>query len=110
MQRSEAGPANDLVVAVERLGQALGLPDVVARGVQVAGVQADPQARVPARCLEQRGQLLERATQRASGPGRVLQVKITAFGLPQSLPDYLAGPADGLRDVSLLGRAGVEHH
>ena len=46
--------------------------DVVARGVEVARVEADPEPRMPVEPVEQRLQLLERAADRAAGAGRVL--------------------------------------
>ncbi len=47
-------------------------PHVVARGVQVARVEADPEPRVSVEPVDQRRQLLERAADRAAGAGRVL--------------------------------------
>ena len=60
---------------------------VVARGQQVAGVQADAEALVAARGLDQRRQLLERAPERPAGAGGVLEVQRAGLGLGQRLGD-----------------------
>ena len=68
-----------------------------------------PESRVAAGRLDQRGQLLERAAERAAGAGGVLEVQRAALGLGERLGDHLAGALDRLADVACLGRAGVQH-
>ena len=46
----------------------------------------------------------------AAGAGRVLEEQRAAFGLGERLLDHLAGARDGLGDVALLRRAGVQYH
>ena len=84
--------------------------DVIAGGEQVAGVQAQPEALVAAGGLEQRGQLLERAPERAARAGRVLQVQRAALALGQRLARS-SRPARAIAcaDVARLGRAGMQH-
>ena len=74
----------------------------------MAGVQAHSQALAPAGRLQQRGELVERAPERAASARRVLEVQLTALALLQRLPDRLPGAGDRLADVAGLRRAGVQ--
>ena len=67
-------------------------------------------ARSPPAAVEQRGELVDRATERAAGAGGVLEVQRAALALAQRLADRLAGARDRLGDVAGLGRAGVQDH
>lgn len=74
----------------------------------MTGVQADAQPLAAAGRLDQPSQLLEGASQRAARARRVLQVQLAALAVGQGRRDRLAGPPDGLPDVTLQGRAGVQ--
>ena len=75
VQRAEPVEPDDAVELVEHLGQVVRGADVVARGEQVAGVQADAEPLVPAGDLDQPRQLLERAPERPARAGGVLEVQ-----------------------------------
>ena len=85
--------------------------DVVARGEQVAGVQADAEPLVAAGDLDQPRQLLERAPERAARAGGVLEVQRAVLGLRERLGDHRAGALDRRVDRAavLQRRAGVQH-
>src|ERR1700733_7095986 len=76
---------------VDHLVQRVARPHVVARGEQVAGVQADAEALAAAGRLQQLGEFLERASERAAGPRRVFEEQRATLGLGQRLLDHLAG-------------------
>ena len=77
VQRADAA-ARRARVARSRMtaSRARGRADVVAGGEQVAGVQAHAEALAAAGRLDQRGELLEGAAERAAGAGGVLQVQL----------------------------------
>ena len=75
---------------------------------QMAGVQAKPEPRVAAGGVDQRGELAERAPERAPGAGGVLEVQRAARGLRERLRDDAAGARDRLADVAGLRRAGMQ--
>ena len=68
-----------------------------------------PEPRVAAAGLDQRGQLLERAPERAARAGRVLQVQRARLALGERLAEDLAGARDRLARVASQRRAGVQH-
>ena len=84
VQRAEPVEADDGVGALERVLQARHRADVVAGREQVAGVEAEPEPPLAAAGLDQRGQLLERAPERAAGAGRVLEVQRAAPRSPRA--------------------------
>ena len=84
-ERSRSSPTIR-VELVERLVEPVRRADVVARGEQMAGVQAHPEPLAAAGRLEQRGQLVERAPERAAGAGGVLEVQLAALGLAPAPP------------------------
>src|ERR1039458_5751283 len=106
MQRADASGAQLARALAQDRAHALARADVIAGGEQMAGVQAHPQALVPAGRVQQPGELVERASQRAAGAGRVLQVKLTALAAGQRLSDRLSGARDRLPDVARIGTAG----
>ncbi len=108
VQRPEAVEPDRGVARRERRVEPLHGPDLVARGEQMAGVEAHAEAAVVARRLEQGGQLLERAAERAARAGGVLQLERTSLARGQRLADHRARPVDGRPRVAALGRAGVE--
>ena len=110
VQRPEAVEPDDAVELVDHLPEGLRRADVIARGEQVARVQADAEPLAAPGGVEQPGELLERPPERAAGACRVLEVQVAAVGLRQSLLDDLAGALDRLADVALLGRARVQDH
>src|SRR3954454_23710086 len=75
VQRAEAVEADLGVEVVEDACEASRRGDVVARGVQVAGVEAAPEPLAAAARLEQRRQLAERAPERAARACGVLEMK-----------------------------------
>ena len=79
--------ADDLVELVDHLAERLARADVVARGEQVAGVQADAEALLAAGELDQRGELLERAPERPARAGGVLEQQRARLGLRERLLD-----------------------
>ena len=81
--------SNSSITFAERLARA----HVVARGEQVAGVQADAEPLLAARQLEQRRELLERAAQRPARARGVLQQQRARLGLRERLLDHLAARA-----------------
>ncbi len=82
--------------------------DVIARGEQVAGVQAHAEALVAAGGLEQLRQLLQGAAEGSAGAGGVLQMQLTALAVlrapRRSSPRLVAARIDRPR----LRRAGVQ--
>ena len=72
VQCPQAIQADARVELTDELVDLLGIADVVARRIEVARVEAQPEPRVAAEPVEQRVQLLERASDRATGSGRVL--------------------------------------
>ena len=68
-----------------------------------------PEALAAAGRVEQRRQLLERAPERAAGAGGVLEVQRAALASRPAPPrSTLPARSIALRDVALLGRAGVQ--
>ena len=96
------------LIGALRAGAALGGADVEARRVEVAGVQAHPEALVAAGGLDQRGELGERAPQRPARARGVLQVQGAALALGQRLGDDRARALDRRADLAALRRAGVQ--
>ena len=82
--------------------------DLIAGGEQVAGVQAQPEAVVPAAGVQQRRELLERAPERAAGAGRVLEVQRAALRVRERRGEHLAGTRDRRSDRS--GQGGARMH
>ena len=74
----------------------------------MAGVKAQPQSLVVSDCFQQGRELVDRASQRAAGAGRVLQVKRTALAVGKRLADRLTGARDRLGNIAGLGRARVQ--
>jgi hypothetical protein len=75
----------------------------------MARIQTHSQPSRAAGRVQQFGQLLERAAQRAARAGGVLEVKRAPVGLGQRLLDHLPGPRDRLTDIAVLGRPRMEH-
>ena len=100
VQRAEPVEPDDAVELVQHLGQVVRGADVVARGEQVAGVEADAEPLVPAGDLDQPRQLLERAPERPARAGGVLEVQRAIVALVQRRGDHPAGPFDRLVDVA----------
>ena len=75
----------------------------------MAGVEADAQPRAAAGALQQLGELLEGAPERAAGTGGVLEMQLAALALRERLTDRLPRARDRGSDVSLQRRAGVQH-
>ena len=108
MQGAEALEADLRDALVERLGQPLLGADVVAAGQQVARVEADADALVAARGVDELGELGERAAERAARARRVLEVDRAALGLLQRLREHLPGALDRGPDLAGLRAAGVQ--
>ena len=87
-----------------------GRADVVARGEQVARVEAHPQPLLAAGGVEQPRELLEGAPERAAGPRRVLEVQLAPLALCERLADRCSRARDRGGNVALLGRTRVEDH
>ena len=73
VQAAEPVEPDDRVELVDDGGDPLGVADVVARGEQVAAVEADPDPLVAVEELDQAGELGEVAAERALGAGGVLE-------------------------------------
>src|ERR1700733_7966934 len=93
---------NRPVELVDYLGEALTGSDVVPRGEHVARVQAHAEALAAAGRLDQLGELLERAPERASGAGGVFEQQRGTLGLGEGLLEDLARALDRFRDISLF--------
>jgi hypothetical protein len=102
--------SDDAITLVKCRAEPCGGPDVIAGREQMTGVQAKPEPRSTAGGLQQRRQLLERATERAPGAGCVLEVKRAAVSLLKRFCDHLAGSPDRLPDIAALRRARVQHY
>ncbi len=89
--------------ATQRRAHALRAANVIAGGEQMAGVQAYSEPLLPAGLVDQRGELLEGAPERAAGAGGVLEVQLTALALGECLCDRRGGARDRLADVTGLG-------
>ena len=109
VQRPEAVQADRSIGGLEHRLEARCCADVVAGGEQVAGVEAQPEPGRAARGLDQRVQLLERASERPARAGGVLEVQRAGAGLGERLGDHSAGVGDGVGQRPVLGRAGVQH-
>ena len=109
MQRLQPRSAHYAIELFQRVAEALARADVVSGGEQMAGVEADAEPLVVIAGLEQRGQLLERPSERAACARRVLHMELAAIGLRERLRDDLAGSLDRPAHVPLLRRAGVQH-
>src|SRR3954471_2423594 len=109
VQRAEAVQADLGAAVVQDRSQAVGGAHVEARGVEVAGVQADAEAPVAAGRADQRGELGERAPERATGARGVLEVQRAAVALGQGLLDDGARALDRRADLARLRRPRVEH-
>src|SRR3954447_21798706 len=72
VQRAQAIEPGRRAELLDELVDLLRVGDVVARGVQMARVEAQAEAGMPVEPLEQRVQLCERAPDRGSRPGGVL--------------------------------------
>src|ERR1700721_1132228 len=92
MNRVQAPEPDDPVALGKRLVEALDGANLIARGEQVAGVQAHAEALVAACRIDQCRQFLERAPKRAPGAGGVLEMQRAALRFGQGLPDPLAEP------------------
>ena len=84
--------------------------DVVSGGEQVAGVQADPEPPPAARGVEQAGELVDGASERAAGAGGVLEMQIAALAVRERLRDRGPGAGDRPIDVTGLRRARMQDH
>jgi hypothetical protein len=87
VERAQAAEADARVEVVEHRAERLGGADVVARGEQVAGVQADPRALVAAGAVDSLRELVEGAPERPAGPRGVLEVQRAVLGLRERLGD-----------------------
>jgi len=101
----EAVEADHAVAFVEGPAQPGRGADVVSRRQQMTRVETQPQPSVAARRVEQRGQLGEGPTERAAGPGGVLELQRALRAAGESLADHRAGTRDRLADVAGLRRA-----
>src|SRR3954465_14161154 len=72
VQRAKAIEADLLVLLGEHLVELLLTSDVVTGDVEVAGVEADAEALVLPECAVERGELVDRASDRVAGARRVL--------------------------------------
>ena len=111
VQRPEAVQPDDGVELVDHAAQPLRGPHVVARGEQVAGVQAHAEPLVAARQLDQRRELLERAPERPPGAGGVLEVQRAGLRLGERLRDRRRRALERRlhRAAALQSRARVQH-
>src|SRR4051812_1516131 len=108
VKRSDALDADELDALVEHAAERLGGADLEAGGEQVARVEADAEALVAARGVDERRELVERAAERSAGARGVLEVQRAAVALRQRLADDLARPRDRGLHAAGLRRAGVE--
>ena len=104
VQRAEAAQADRRRrTRRARRASASARADVVARGEQVAGVEADAEALVAAGGVEQRGQLVERAPERAARARRCSRGAAgSARSRASASRDDLAGALDRRRDLARL--------
>src|SRR3954470_17099015 len=109
VQRPDALDPDELDALVEDRAERVGGADLEPRSEQVTGVEADAEALVAARRVDERGELVERAAERAAGARGVLEVQRAAVALRQRLADDLAGPRDRRLHAPGLRRAGVQH-
>src|SRR3984885_9057727 len=110
VQGAEPLAPNRAVELVDDLGEALTGSDVVPRGEHVARVQAHAEALSATGCLDQLGELLERAPEGAAGARRVFQEQPATLGFGQRLLDHLAGSFERLGNVARLRRTGMQDH
>ena len=110
MQRAHGAAAERARGLAQHCAQLLGRADVVAGGEQVAGVEAHAEPLARAGRVDQLGELVERAPERAAGSCRVLEVQLAAFAVGERRGDRLAGARDRLADVPGLRRARVQDH
>src|SRR5829696_750862 len=80
MQRSEAVEPDPLLHLLEDAAEGLRLPDLDPRHVEMARVEADPQPRMALEGVEDDGELVDRAADRAAGAGRVLEQEPRRLG------------------------------
>jgi len=72
VQEAQAVEADALVHLLQQSVELVTVGDVVARGVQVARVEAETEARMPSQAIDDRRQLVHRAPDRAAAAGGVL--------------------------------------
>ena len=76
----------------------------------MAGVQAQAQSAPAAGCADQRLELVDRATERSSGAGRVLDVQVAAVAVCERSSDRLTGPRDRFLGTAVLCRTCMQNH
>jgi hypothetical protein len=91
MQRLQAAHPDRLREPVHDLGELVGRPDVEAGREHVAGVEADADALVAARAVDQLAELLEGPADGA-GAGCVLKQETAVIGLGQPTTRSLPKP------------------
>src|SRR3954471_16971316 len=94
VQGPDALDADELHALVEDRPERLGRADLEAGGEQVARVEADAEALVAARRVDERRKLVERAAERSAGARGVLEMQRAAIALRQRLADDLARTRD----------------
>ena len=108
VQAAQAVEADFGVELVDDRRQPLGVADLVAGGEQVAAVEADADPLDRRRQLDQLGELVEVAAERALGAGRVLEQDRAALGLGQRPRDRLRGALHRRSLRLVLARAGMQ--
>jgi hypothetical protein len=107
MEQLELLEADLRVDLVDQVPDALPCGDVVAGGVEMAGVDAEAEALRPAGSIDQLGRLVEVQAQQLRRAGRVLVDDRAALRAGERLLDQLHGPLAGVRPRVVLEGAWV---
>ena len=102
MQRADAIQADLLPDLRHDRVDAAARADVIARGEQVAGIEAQADPGVPAARIEQARELLDGPPERSAGSGGVLEVQLASLALGERLAYALARAGDRGGGIRLL--------